>query len=316
MHSPAALVFLLAAPAFAAGGEAAPVTFETLLAEMADLARLARWPEPAYRTVQYSSYDRRSSGPEAPGWFENADGFGGEPIPGFLRVLREPAGGKAGLYLVAEVEGPGAIVRGWSAGMGGVLRVALDPGPTAGSAGGALVWEGPAYEFLARRSAHFAKTAGIDLDAGDAFIQEDADYLPIPFGKGLRVTWEGGLRELHFYHLQVRRYAPGTAVRTFEPASDLKACEAALRSAAGDVKVAVTHYAPISATLQGEDQQIWAFMGSSRLAEAIDAGGADIAFHGHSHYGVERGITQGGVPVHNVSMPVLKGHCALFEVGE
>ena len=40
---------------------------------------------------------------------------------------REPADGKPGLYLMAEVRGPGAIVRGWSAGMDGVLRVYLDP---------------------------------------------------------------------------------------------------------------------------------------------------------------------------------------------
>jgi len=91
--------------------------------------------------------------------------------------------------------------------------------------------------------------------------------------------------------------------------------ERALRAANGDVKVAMIHYSPITATLQGEDQQIWPFMGSSRLAEAIDAGGADIAFHGHSHYGVGRGTTPGGVEVHNVSMPLLKGCFAVFEVG-
>jgi len=60
------------------------------------------------------------------------------------------------------------------------------------------------------------------IEAGDAFTQEDADYLPLPFAKGLRVTWEGTLAELHFYHLQVRLYPPGTAVRTFDPARDLR----------------------------------------------------------------------------------------------
>lgn len=91
--------------------------------------------------------------------------------------------------------------------------------------------------------------------------------------------------------------------------------ERALRLATGEVKIAMTHYSPIAGTLQGEDQQIWPFLGSSRLAEAIDAGGAAVAFHGHSHYGVRRGTTSGGVPVHNVSMPTLKEPCALFEVG-
>ena len=135
------------------------VTTGVLLDEMKDLATLARWPNPAYRNVQFSSYDRRSTTPEAPGWFSNADGFGGEPIPGFAKTLREPAGGKAGLYLMADVRGPGAIVRGWSAGMEGILRVYLDPKAEGGSAtDGTLIYEGPAYGFLARRSAHFLKT--------------------------------------------------------------------------------------------------------------------------------------------------------------
>jgi hypothetical protein len=226
-----AIASLLAAAPFAWGGESAPVTFGTLLGEMADLARLARRPEPAYRTVQFSSYDRRSRGPEDPGWFENADGFGGEPIPGFLGVLREPRDGKPGLYLLAEVEGPGAISRGWSAGMDGVLRVHLDPARSLDGADGATIWEGKAYDFLARRSEHLLKAAGIDLGAGDAFIQQDADYLPVPFAKGLRVTWEGDLHGLHFYHLQVRRHPEGTAVRSFDPARDLKAHEKELRAA-------------------------------------------------------------------------------------
>jgi len=202
----------------------------TFLEQMSDLEQLARWPDPVYRTIQFSSYDRRSTASEAPGWFSNADGFGNEPIPGFLKVLREPRDGQAGLYLLAEVSGPGAIVRGWSAGMGGVLRVYLDPkGPEPEADSGVLIWEGPAYDFLARRSVQFLKSAGIELDGKDAFIQQDADYLPIPFARGLRITWEGKLSELHFYHLQVRLYPKETSIRTFDPKKDLKAFEAQLR---------------------------------------------------------------------------------------
>jgi hypothetical protein len=205
------------------------VTTGSLLDEMHDLAALARFPKPAYRNVQFSSYDRRSTMPEAPGWFSNADGFGGEPIPGFMKTLRDPQGDKPGLFLIADVRAPGAIVRGWSAGMDGVLRVYLDP--TEG-ADGTLIYEGPAYEFLARRSAHFLKIAGVEMDAKDAFVQTDADYLPIPYAKGLKVTWEGSLNELHFYHLQVREYADGTNVRTFDPKKDLKEFEPQVRAAA------------------------------------------------------------------------------------
>src|SRR5512143_1820751 len=105
---------LFGALSLSAAEPAAPViTTGTLLREMSNLERLARWPEPAFRTIQFSSYDRRSTTSEAPGWFSNADGFGGEPIPGFLKVLREPRAGQTGLYLLAEVSGPGAIMRGW-----------------------------------------------------------------------------------------------------------------------------------------------------------------------------------------------------------
>jgi hypothetical protein len=260
MNRIAAVPFLclLAVSTLAAESNVPVITSRTLLEEMTDLGRLARWPDPAYRTVQFSSYDRRSTASEAPGWFSNADGFGGEPIPGFLKVLREPRNGQAGVFLVAEVKGPGAIVRGWSAGMGGVLRVYLQRAPTEdGAPDGSLVWEGPAYDFLARRSAHYLKSARIALETEDAFSQEDADYLPIPFARGLRVTWEGKLNELHFYHLQVRLYAQGTVVRTFDANKDLKESENQLRAAvAGLTK-------PSSAD-QGEP---------SKLAAILEPGG-------------------------------------------
>jgi hypothetical protein len=202
------------------------ITTGVLLEEMKDLSALARFPKPTYLNLQFSSYDRRSTTPEAPGWFSNSDGFGEEPIPGFMKTLREPAEGKPGLYLMADVRSPGAIVRGWSAGMGGILRVYLDPTKEGeGSTDGTLIYEGPAYEFLARRSAQLFKSAGIQIEAKNAFIQQDADYFPIPFARGLRVTWEGSLNELHFYHLQIRKYAEGVSVRTFDPKIDLKSFE-------------------------------------------------------------------------------------------
>jgi hypothetical protein len=226
------LVALLAAVAFAAEAGERTVTTGTLLDEMKDLGAVARLPNPTFHTIQFSSYDRRSTTPEAPGWLSNADGFGGEPIPGFAKTLRQPTNEKPGLYLVADVQGPGAIVRGWSAGMGGILRVYLDTDPQDGKAAeGTLIWEGPAYDFLARRSVHFLKQAGVEIDAKNAFVQQDSDYLPIPFARGLRITWEGTTNELHFYHVQVRRYPAGTAARTFDPKKDLKEYEPQLRAA-------------------------------------------------------------------------------------
>jgi Icc-related predicted phosphoesterase len=82
----------------------------------------------------------------------------------------------------------------------------------------------------------------------------------------------------------------------------------ALASLSGkvEVKIALLHYAPIDATIDGEKRQIYPFLGSYLLAEAIDKSGADICFHGHAHLGRERGVTPGGVPVRNVAQPVIR----------
>ena len=73
-------------------------------------------------------------------------------------------------------------------------------------------------------------------------------------------------------------------------------------------KLAVLHYAPVSSTVEGEPSEIWAFLGTSRLEQALDEGGAHVAVHGHAHHGALHGKTSGGVPVHNVSLPVLRAN--------
>jgi Icc-related predicted phosphoesterase len=79
----------------------------------------------------------------------------------------------------------------------------------------------------------------------------------------------------------------------------------ALESLDVDLRVALLHYAPIPATLQGEHLQIYPFLGSYLLGEAIDAAGADLVVHGHAHAGSEKGATAGGVIVRNVAQPVI-----------
>ncbi len=73
-----------------------------------------------------------------------------------------------------------------------------------------------------------------------------------------------------------------------------------------DFRFALLHYSPIEGTLLGEKPQIFPFLGSYLLAEAIDAGSADGAFHGHAHLGTEKGATPGGVPVRNVALTVIR----------
>jgi Icc-related predicted phosphoesterase len=79
-----------------------------------------------------------------------------------------------------------------------------------------------------------------------------------------------------------------------------------------DVRLALMHYSPVRETLQGEAPEIFPFLGTYLLAEAVDRSGADLALHGHAHHGSEKGMTPGGVNVRNVAMPVLRQPYAVF----
>ncbi|HUP61485.1 MAG TPA: metallophosphoesterase [Thermoanaerobaculia bacterium] len=81
--------------------------------------------------------------------------------------------------------------------------------------------------------------------------------------------------------------------------------ESALARLRTPQKVAVLHYSPIQATVQGEPPEIIAFLGSSRLEEPLDRYRVNVVFHGHAHRGSPEGRTNNGVPVYNVAMPVL-----------
>lgn len=70
-------------------------------------------------------------------------------------------------------------------------------------------------------------------------------------------------------------------------------------------KVVLSHYSPVKETLEGEPPEIYPFLGSYLLAEAVDTGGADLILHGHAHKGSEKGMTPGGIRVRNVALPVL-----------
>lgn len=197
-------------PAAAQPGRAG-ITTGSLFEEMADLVNLARFPTPAFRTVQFSSHDRRSKLPGGPDWFANADGFGGEPIPNFEKVLRVPDANGVGEYLIADVEGPGAVVRLWTAAISGQIRVYLDGASTP-------LFEGSADEFFRRPYDRFEQMKEVDADRfGRTIYQRDASYAPIPFAKRLRAVWTGNTKEIHFYELQVRLYEPGATVATFRP---------------------------------------------------------------------------------------------------
>lgn len=97
-----------------------------------------------------------------------------------------------------------------------------------------------------------------------------------------------------------------------------RAADALYRALAGlgdcDLRIALTHYAPTRDTLLGEKLELYPFLGSYLLGEAIDRAGCDLALHGHAHHGAERGLTAGGVPVRNVAMPVIRAAYNTYEL--
>jgi Icc-related predicted phosphoesterase len=71
-------------------------------------------------------------------------------------------------------------------------------------------------------------------------------------------------------------------------------------------RVAILHYSPIRATVETELAEILPFLGSSRLEDPINRYNATLVVHGHAHHGAPEGRTATGVPVYNVSLPMLR----------
>src|SRR5688500_4740806 len=84
--------------------------------------------------------------------------------------------------------------------------------------------------------------------------------------------------------------------------------EAALQRLRTPHRIAVLHYAPIRGTVEGEPPEIFPYLGCSRLEEPLNRFQVTAAVHGHAHRGGAEGKTAAGVPVYNVSLPVMRTH--------
>jgi Icc-related predicted phosphoesterase len=97
------------------------------------------------------------------------------------------------------------------------------------------------------------------------------------------------------------------AIKSFvqEAVDEALKLEAALARLRTQQRIAVLHYSPIRATVEGEPIEIFPYLGSSRLEEPINRYRVTAVFHGHAHRGTAEGRTSTGVPVYNVAMPLL-----------
>jgi Icc-related predicted phosphoesterase len=113
------------------------------------------------------------------------------------------------------------------------------------------------------------------------------------------------------------------AIKSFvqEAVNEAIKLESALARLRTDRRVVLLHYSPIADTVAGEPREIFPYLGSSRLEEPLSRYPVDAVFHGHAHRGRPEGRTPGGVPVFNVSLPLMRRragddgqHFRLFEI--
>lgn len=198
---------------FVIGGvRAAPtVTLLSLLEEMVDRERLAKFPEPAYTCRQFSSYDRGSVSPDKPGWFANDDR---------THFLRTETGRGRREFVLFDAAGPGAVVRFWvtvaKSDGSGILRVYLD-----GSDKPAI--EGPVLEVLSGGQLCGRPLSDSVSEKTDYLKRGHNLYLPIPYASRCVVTYESAAiaepdrnnGENFYYNINYRTYDRGVAVETF-----------------------------------------------------------------------------------------------------
>ncbi|MFC7648462.1 metallophosphoesterase [Streptosporangium lutulentum] len=137
-------------------------------------------------------------------------------------------------------------------------------------------------------SDHPAEIAAMLRDAGIAVLHDDAIVLDIHGvrlgvvgGKGFGGGYAGkcasdfGEPEIKAFVGHTKRIADRWRV--------------ALKELDADRRIVLSHYSPVKDTLAGEPLEIYPFLGSYLLAEAVDAEGADLIVHGHAHAGTEKG---------------------------
>ena len=174
----------------------AEVTINSMLYEMVDFGRLTRVADPYYTTSQASSYDRASVAPDQEGWFANAD---------WGKYIRTEERQGRTEYVMADLAGPGSVVRIWSANPMGTIRFYFD-GETEPRI------ENTTRNLLTGEQPSMAPPFGYGALRGTNL------YFPIPYSKSLKITVDDteseGLPRM-YYHIGYRTFDPGTPVKTF-----------------------------------------------------------------------------------------------------
>lgn len=137
--------------------------------------------------------------------------------------------------------------------------------------------------------------AGVRILDGDSVVIGDVGFAGVKgfcggFGRGTLGPWGEAATKLFVK----------------EALDESLKLESALSRLRTPQRVALLHYSPIAATVAGEPEQIYPFLGCSRLEEPLERYPVQACFHGHAHRGTMTGKTRGGIPVYNVALPLLR----------
>jgi hypothetical protein len=232
-----------------AAAASGPISTGVLLDDMTHLAGLAEFPQPAYTCKQFSSYDRNAKSPTQD-WFANND---------CGQYLRTEQNGGRQEFVMMDTEGPGAIVRIWSANPAGTLRIYIDHSATP-------ALEAPMSDLLG------GKFPGLPRPIAGEYSKGWNLYFPIPYARHCKVTSDkGGF----YYHVNYRTYEPGTTVQSFTLdqlkalAPRLQKLVARLAEPRGDDEAFGGDTQPFDLTLEPGDRVREEFFGPKAFIRAL-----------------------------------------------
>lgn len=163
-----------------------PVSFGSLLERLVDLDTV--YEKPVSRASMVSSFDRTKGNRDASGYLRKEGDW----------------------FVIAEQQGPGAIVRFWTAKPKGLIRIYLDDG-------GSPVIQQNLSDLFSGKVAPFQKPFVYQASADGT----NWSYIPIPFAKFCKVL----VSEQNYYQIEFASFPQDTEVKSFQyppSASDKK----------------------------------------------------------------------------------------------
>lgn len=168
------------------------VSLETLLKEQIDFAWVAKPPQPKFRAHQITSHavpgSTMAAGPRA------------DAVRG--NYLREQGTPSTREYVMADLKGPGAVVRLWSPNPSGRIWFYFD-GETQSR------MRAPTQQILSDEGVFGPPFAWVTSGGYSVTF-------PVPYEKSLKITYEGPDADEFIYAIGYRTYEPRAKARTFD----------------------------------------------------------------------------------------------------